>query len=144
MYSGSSRNDNRPNPDGTVNSYCTTCGEFVSRTTVRMRVQCELCRRAETGEPLTPEMIELYRQSKEPVSSSIRMLVLPDVPGKEEKKFRFSSMAGTLLEAVGIKRKKAKELPSQKASKAQRRGRIFEGVELGNISQVDDKLKGDK
>jgi len=114
-----------------------------------MRVQCELCRRAENGEELTAEMIATYQQGKKPPSAyEISMVVLPSVPGKEEKKFKLGNMTGNILEAVGIKRKKKKASPSQVASKEQRRGRIFDGVtladSLGNMAQVDEDLKRDK
>lgn len=144
MFHTSSRNSHRLNADGTANLYCFSCGEFVSKATMPMRVQCALCQRATDGEVLTNEAIEFYKQGKTPVSSQINMLVLPDVPGKEEKKFRLGSMTGNLLEAIGIKRKKKKELPSQAASRESRRGRIFEGTILGNMQQVNHDLDKDK
>jgi hypothetical protein len=105
-----------------------------------MRVQCELCRRATDGEELTNEMIAFYKQSKLPPSTNINMLVLPSVAGQEDKKFKLSNMTGTLLEAIGIKKKKKKELPSQAASRESRRGRIFDGTQLGSMSQVNNDL----
>src|SRR5262245_3006079 len=120
MFSSSSRSARtlRANADGSMNVCCNTCGEFICKSMVRIAsAQCELCRRVKSGEKLTAEMIKMYQSSK-PGQQDVSILLLPTIEG-QKKKFRLSTMTGTFLEAIGIKKKQKPEKPSVKAAREQ-------------------------
>ena len=141
VYSGSSRNSPLYNPDGSVNVSCYVCGEFIAKTYQRAtRAMCELCRRVETGEPLTDDVIRAYKMAKRD-RVDVALCELPDVPPKTPiKKFTLRSMGGDILRALGVKRPVV-TTRSQEIAKEKRKGRLFEGIDLGSMEQIDKLSK---
>lgn len=141
MFSGSSAPRRIGNADGTTNVYCFTCGEFICQTFMGFTsAQCEMCRRTENGEKITNEAVREYEQLKMQ-HSNVSLLVLPE----EQKgpRFTLGSMVSNVLTAVGFKKQtnQTQVMPSARLAKEKKRGRLFESVDLGSITDVDQQLK---
>lgn len=147
MFSGSSADRRLTNPDGSSNVFCMSCGEFISKTYERTnRATCELCRRVLNGEVLTEEAIRAYQVGKQD-KANVSLLDLSDKVPAQAKKFSLRSMTGDFLKAFKfVKPDPPSEatVPSMKVSKTKRRGRLFENVELGTMTEIDEKLKASK
>ena len=104
MFAGSSRQMNRANPDGSFNVYCYGCGEYIARTFIRaQRALCAMCVKAEAGEPMTLEAIQMYKASKAEKIDSVSALAMPepDLKSVGIKKWTLGSVAGEILNALG-------------------------------------------
>lgn len=134
--------------------FCWQCGEYIGRCYVRIqRAKCELCQRAEAGEPIPPEVLQAYRASKAENAATAANLtyayIAPEEPSLAatgvKKKFTFSSLAGDVMAALGkfaSSALKQKEAPvSKRMADAKRRPRLFSNVSLGDMSTVDKELK---
>jgi hypothetical protein len=138
------------NGDGSLNVYCSVCGEFIATTFVRMgnRATCELCRRVENGEELTPEIIDAYNRGKLSRADVTLLRVEEDPPGFKKKKFSLRSLGGEVMEAMGFKRSEKASAGKQSVTiaKVKRRGRLFSETPLdtkpvlGSIETLDKKL----
>lgn len=154
MFAGSSRQMNRSNPDGSYNVYCYSCGEYISRTFVRaQRALCALCAAAEAGQELTLGAIQMYKAAKAEKIDAVSALAMPepDLRAVGVKKWSLGSVAGEVLNALGnfalnrrpqppAKNEDGRETSAQLA-KAKRRPRLFSGVLLGSMQDVDKSLK---
>lgn len=164
MYGSSSRNLVKQNPDGTYNVHCLMCGQFISKTMVRMgTAMCEICRRALNDEPISEDLVQQYQAGKG-ARSNVSLFVVPEpkIDGLTEKqrKFRLAGTAEGMLAAIGRFASGFKETVAEKAkkvsvqvAKGKRRGRLFENVDvdenssgegLGNISELDAQLEKNK
>jgi hypothetical protein len=135
VFSSSSRQVDRVNPDGTLNVYCWMCGEFITATTLRMnRALCELCRRTEAGETIPADVLRDYKLSKGK-HVNVSMLLLPEETSATRKKFSFRSMMGEVLEALGVKQPEKVPEASKVIARQKKRGRLFENVDIGTVDQ---------
>jgi hypothetical protein len=140
LFSGSSRQRNQRNADGSQNVYCYLCNEFICVTFSNFqRALCELCRRIEEGEILTPEAVQQYKLSKGD-KTDVSMLLLP-VNEPTAKKFTLRSLTGEILQAVGLKKPEAKKLKSVEVAEQKKRGRLFSQVDLGSMDTLDTELR---
>ena len=147
MFSGSSADRRLVNPDGSSNVFCLVCGEFISKTYERTnRATCELCRRVLDGEILTEEAIKAYQIGKQD-KANVTLLDLSDQIPAQAKKFSLRSMGSGFLKAYKAIRPdppNESTVPSMKVSKTKRRGRLFENVDLGSMTDLDEQLKASK
>jgi len=164
MYGSSSRNLVKQNPDGTYNVHCFSCGQFISKTMIRMgQAQCEICRRALNGEPINDDLVRQYQAGKG-ARGDVSLFVVPEpqIEGLSEKqrKFRLAGTAEGMMAAIGKFASGFKETIAEKAkkvsvqvAKGKRRPRLFEDVDLdpnsgggalGNMQEVDKLLQKDK
>lgn len=155
LFSTSSRRQNAPNADGSVNVYCYQCSQYIGPVFVRInRALCEMCRRVENGEPITEEMIQAYRAAKAD-KVDVSMLLVPQEPDMKaltgNKKFSLRSMGGNIVSALGrfVMGQKATpqelgKLPSVQVAKGKRRPRLFQNVDIGSMEEVDKTLSKDK
>jgi hypothetical protein len=143
MYSSSSRMGNRGlNYDGSHDVRCFQCGENLGKTFAQIgRALCELCRRVENGEELTEEAIRDYKISKAG-KQDVSMLLVPNEPKATGlKAFSLRSLGGDILTALGIKKKEEPPQKSTVIAKGKRRPRLFEGVQLGSMVDLDGELR---
>lgn len=147
MFSSSSADRRLTNPDGSSNVYCDTCSEFIAKTYERTnRATCELCRRVLSGEILTEEAIRAYQLAKQD-KANVSLLDLSDKIPAEAKKFTLRSMTGEFVRAfksIVAPKPTAATSQSMKVSNTKRRGRLFEGLEIGSMSDIDEQLKKSK
>ncbi len=147
MFSGSSADRRLNNPDGSSNVFCFTCGEFIARTYERIyRAQCEICRRVLEGEVLTEEAIRAYQIGKQD-KANVSLLDLKEHVPAQAKRFSLRSLTGDFLKAFKFVKPDLpteETVPSMKVSKSKRRGRLFEHVEIGSMTEVDEALKASK
>lgn len=92
------------------------------------KVVCELCRRVENGEPLTPEAIRQYRESKMGVMG-VTMINVPPPEDRGPQINPVRSMGNGFMRALGFDKTSA---PTQAEIVVQekQRGRLFEEVDL--------------
>jgi hypothetical protein len=132
MFEASSQGRKATNVDGSHDVRCFTCERFISTTFDKIfRAECEMCRRARVGEPITPELIKAYELSHIG-KDNVSMLVLEDPPVPEmQKAFRLGTLIGSFFRAIGITKDPVPDTPSIAVAKKQRRGRLFDGIKLG-------------
>lgn len=145
MYSAASR-PYGANPDGSSDVYCYSCRVFISKSFDKVnRALCELCRRVESGEPITEELLRAYKFAKAH-REDVSMLIVEDAPPPSltAKKFSFRVTMGDMLAAVGLKLPAPPESPSVRLAKEKRRPRLLGSIDLGSMDKVDSNLKADK
>jgi hypothetical protein len=140
-YSSSSGQNKRQNADGSINVYCTLCGEFIASTYMRIgSALCVLCQKSTNGETVDADFLRDYKLSKGN-RGDVSMLLVPAEPKDTTRKFSLRSMAGDVLTALGIK-KEQPVVESQKVSISKRRSRLLGNVTLGgDIAEIDKKLE---
>ena len=154
IFTSSSRQRNLINQNGSFNVFCYQCGDFICETYIRMgnRAQCELCRRIANGEHITEDAIRQYKLLKAG-KQDVSLLVVPDeLPRAVGQKFSLRSLAGEVMNAIGLKIPKtdtaSKAEKSTQVAKQKRRPRIFQNVDLqsdlGNIEALDKKIGENK
>lgn len=131
---------NRHNADGSTNVKCYQCGQFIDKTFVRMdRALCAICQKAQDGELLTQEAVELYERSKQG-KGAVSLVVVPQEV--EPGGFSLRAMVGDAFKAVGFRKKeKDKAVQSVQVAKSKQRKRMFESVDLGAMEDIDAQLK---
>lgn len=93
------------------------------------------------GEPITEQSIKEYELAKLGKANVTLLDLSVELP-EEVKKFSLRTMVGEFLGAVGfLKKPKEEEPKSQKVAKQKRRGRLFENVQLGSMTEIDERLK---
>ncbi len=145
LFHSSSRAKRHTNPDGAIDVHCWNCGCYIGRTYERITsAQCELCRRVELGEPMTEDMVRQYKSAKIG-HEDVTMLLLPvETPHGLGKKFSVRSMAGNVMQALGIKQPPPEPTISQHVAKSKQRKRLFESVQLGSVESLDQELNKNK
>jgi hypothetical protein len=145
MFAGSSQGP-RTEGDGSHAVYCEQCREFIGLTFERVaRALCAICDAAQTGRPLTEQAIREYRLSKAP-RVDISALALEEQPITTVKRKRtLVGIGGEIMEAIGRFARTTPEtpppstLPSVQVARGKKRPRLFEGVVLGSMAEVDKK-----
>lgn len=151
VFGASSGQRNRVNPDGSRSVYCSYCQEFIGYSFENvMRAICVLCQYAEEGKPITEEALRTYKLSKANRVDVSAIALPPEPPDLRamgvKKKFNLVDIAGDMMRAVGkfaateSSIPEPEKLPSVKLAKEKRRGRLFEGLSLGSMEDVDRQL----
>lgn len=144
------------NSDGSYNVYCYSCRDFIGKSMERIdRALCFICSRAEEGKPLDEESLRAYKLSKAQ-RVDVSALAVPEetdlssILKKKRKSFSLLDIAGDMLRAIGRFRstesatKEPSTLPSVQLAKSKRRGRLFDGVSLGSMEEVDKQASKDE
>lgn len=141
FYSGSSR-PNSISGDGSRMVFCYMCHAFIGRTFESIqRALCEMCRRVENGEPITEAAIREYELGKLG-NANVSLLELTDNIPEPAKKFTLRSMTGEFMSALNfLMRKKPDAVKAKAVARSKRRPPLFSAVQLGNMQEIDEKLK---
>ena len=133
MFGASSRQSRLANGERRVR--CSMCGEVLAvMLSSFTQARCALCQATLEGRVLTPEAVFAYRTSKEAVSDSTTLLVVPP-QDPNELRFSIRSVLGGLMRAVGLQKEETQPPVSVQVAKRQKRGRLFDNVD------VDDDVK---
>ncbi len=126
VYAASSVGPKGLNQDGSRNVYCWKCQQFICRTNSNFsRAICELCRRAEEGEPITEEMITNYDLGKAGMVDLTNVSIREEQRMEPNKRRSLKSMGNGLLQAIGVKLKTKRIPKSKQTSQGKRLKPLF-------------------
>lgn len=151
MFGASSQNRRLSNSDGSYNVYCSQCSSFICTTMMQIhRALCYPCQKAEAGEQMSPEALQLYQTSRM-VRDDVSFITLPEPDfkalGVNKKASRFMSVAGEVFRAIGrfalneSSKPPDKVQPSTVLAKSKRQPRLFSNIKLGSMEEIDKKIK---
>jgi hypothetical protein len=113
---------------------CITCGQFICRSIEPFsHAQCEICRRLEQGEKITPELLTAYDLSKIPYQDSLQLTVEEEARNEPRPKLsKLLGMGRGILTALGIKptEEELRPPPSVEVSREKKIGPLFNDEEL--------------
>ena len=95
--------------------------------------KCELCRRFEAGEPITPELLVAYELSKAPYKDVTQISVQEEVKNDPNPRARtIRNMGHGILVSLGIKKseEEMRPPPSKVVSKDKKVGPLFGDEQL--------------